>query len=47
MNFLRGSWLWESVLTSVKKGTPVVTGGAYLTSLAVNTLFFPVFNRVN
>lgn len=39
MNFLCGSWLWESVHKSMKKGILEVTGGVYLTSSAVNTLF--------
>lgn len=39
MNFLCGSWLWEPVLTSMKKSIPDVIGGLCLTSLAVNTLF--------
>lgn len=47
MNFFCGSWLWESVLTSMKKNTPEVAGGVFLTSPVANTLFFPVFNGVS
>lgn len=40
INFLCGSWLWQSVLAIMKKNIPEVTGGAYSISPVVNTLFF-------